>query len=192
MKAKRGMGVLMGAALALCGCTHRLPPPENRAEQGEYRLGREDVVEVSVWRDNDLSRVVPVRPDGKIAMPLVGELQAEGKTAPELAEEIRTKLGPFVENPRVTVIVREVNARKVFVLGEVQKPGSFPLRGDMTVLQALAQAGGLAQFADPDGIVLVREHDGKVERYNVKYSDMVDGNQNRAVFLSSGDTIYVP
>ncbi len=192
MKAMRVIGGAVAAWLALSGCAHHLPPPTTRPEAGDYRIGREDVVEVVVWRDNDLTRVMPVRPDGKISLPLVGELVAEGKTTNELADEIRRQLGPFVDNPRVSVIVREVNARKFFVLGEVQKPGSFPLRGDVTVLQALAQAGGLAQFADPDGIVLVREHEGQVQRFRVRYSDLVGGDQSQAVYLAGGDTLYVP
>jgi polysaccharide export outer membrane protein len=171
-----------------------MPPPAGRAEQAEYRIGPEDVVEVSVWRDADLSRVMPVRPDGRISLPLLGELQAAGKTGPELAQEIQRRLAALVEQPRVSVIVREVNARRFYVLGEVLKPGAFPLRGEVTLLQALAQAGGLGQFADADGIVLVRSVDGQEQRYQIKYSQLVEGSGSGAgtIYLSGGDTIYVP
>jgi polysaccharide export outer membrane protein len=184
----------LALAMSTASCAHRPPPPSGAREvTDEYRIGREDVVEVAVWRDNDMTRVVPVRPDGKISLPLLGEVNAAGKTGPELAEEIQKRLIPYVENPRVSVIVREINAQRFFVLGEVQKPGSFPLRGDTTVLQALAQAGGLAQFADPDGIVLVRrDADGSEHRYGVKYSQLVDGDRGNPLYLSSGDTLYVP
>jgi polysaccharide export outer membrane protein len=182
---------LVAAALAFAGCTKHVPPPDTNAQAAEYRIGREDVVEVSVWHDADLSRTMPVRPDGKISLPLLGELQAQGKTAPELASEIQQKLTPWVEKPKVSVIVREINAPRFSVIGEVVKPGIYPLRGRITVLQALAQAGGFNPFADQDGIVIVRERGSKIERYTVSYSDLV-ADQGAAVFLDAGDTLYVP
>ena len=194
MMAKRWAGAaVLTAALALVGCEKRVPPPmtEPKAE-AEYHIGRADVLEVSVWRDNDLTRQLPVRPDGKISMPLIGEVVAQGRTAPELAAEIGEKLKPFVENPRVAVIVREVNAPRFNVIGEVQKPGSYAMRGNVTVLQALSEAGGFNQFADQDGIVIVRNSGAKTQRYTIKYSELVQGDGNGAVYLDQGDTLYVP
>lgn len=193
MKAKRWAGAaVMAAALALVGCEKRVPPPTTQPVESEYHIGRADVLEVSVWRDNDLTRTVPVRPDGKISMPLIGEVVAQGKTAVELQNEIATKLKPYVEDPKVAVIVREVNAPQFSVIGEVQKPGSYPLRGNVTVLQALSQAGGFNQFADQDGIVIVRQSGEKTQKYNVKYSDLVSGDGHGSVYLDQGDTVYVP
>lgn len=193
MKAGRWAGgAVMAAALALAGCGRHVPPPQAEPQQqAEYHIGRQDVLEVAVWHDNDLSRTVPVRPDGKISLPLLGELDAQGKTAPQLAQEIQKKLTPYVENPKVTVIVREVNAPRFSVMGEVQKPGTYALRGDVTVLEALAEAGGFNQFADQDGIVIVRQKGAKTERYTVSYSDLTSGDGS-AVFLAPGDAIYVP
>lgn len=176
------------ALLALASCAHGGPPPK---EEGplEYLVGREDVLDISVWRDADLSRTVPVRPDGRISLPLVGELQAEGKTAAALAEEIRTKLAPYIEDPRVAVMVREVNAPKFFVIGEVARPGGYPLRGRTTVLQALSVAGGPNEFASRGSIVVVRE--GGRKRYPVDFSEIVDSPERDFVLLP-GDTIVVP
>lgn len=194
MKAGRWVGgAVMAAALALAGCGRHTPPPQAEPQQqAEYHIGREDVLEVAVWRDNDLSRTIPVRPDGKISLPLLGELEAQGKTAPQLAEEIQKKLQPYVENPKVTVIVREVNAPRFSVMGEVQKPGSYALRGNVSLLEALAQAGGFNQFADQGGIVIVRTSNGKTQKYTVSYSDLVGGDGNGPVYLAPGDAIYVP
>jgi len=182
---------LLAASLFWVGCGKNVPPPQTGPQQSEYQIGREDVLDVSVWRDADLSREVPVRPDGKISLPLLGDVVAEGKTARELAKEISTKLQPYIDAPRVAVIVKQVNAPRFNVIGEVQKPGTFPLRGNLTVLDALSEAGGFNPFADQGGIVIVR-HDGqKTERYKVSYSDLVSGDE-RAVYLVPGDTIYVP
>jgi polysaccharide export outer membrane protein len=187
------MAVVVAVGM-LGGCSHRVPPPETPiTSAGAYRIGPEDVIEVAVWRDNDMSRVVPVRPDGRISLPLLGELDAVDKTAPELATEIQQKLTPFVEGtPKVSVIVREVNSPRFFVLGEVQKPGVFPMRGGVTVLQALAQAGGLATYADAEGIVIVRQVKDREARYSVRYSDLVNQDNRLPMYLDKGDTIYVP
>ncbi|MBS2028819.1 MAG: polysaccharide biosynthesis/export family protein [Deltaproteobacteria bacterium] len=181
------------AALALSGCATTSAPPAQPQTLTEYHIGREDVLEVSVWHSEDLSRTLPVRPDGKISLPLLGELTAQGKTAGELAGEIQQKLRPYVEDPKVAVIVREVNAPRFHVIGEVQKPGTFPLRGSVTLLQALAAAGGFNPFADQDAITIVRQQEGQAtQRYTVRYSDMVKGNKGDAIYLDAGDTIYVP
>jgi len=181
------------AALAFSGCVTTQVPPNLPQQMSEYRIGREDVLEVSVWHSEDLSRTLPVRPDGKISLPLLGEIMAQGKTGPELAAEIQQKLVPYVENPKVAVIVREVNAPRFHVIGEVQKPGTYPLRGNVTILQALAAAGGFNPFADQNGIVIVRQQEGQAtQRYTIRYSDLVGGVKGDAIYLDAGDTIYVP
>ena len=180
-------------ALQLAGCAHEQPPPPVAAAAADepYRIGREDVLDISVWRDADLSRTLPVRPDGFITLPMAGEIQAEGRTTVELEQDISRRLEKYIQSPRVTVMVREVNSARVFVTGEVQKPGAFPLRGNVSVLQALAMAGGLTEFADRNGMVVIRGSNGP--RIPVRYSDLVDRRGQGADFpLQAGDTVVVP
>jgi polysaccharide export outer membrane protein len=181
---------LLLLALSGPGCAHDARLPSGESGPREYLIGREDLLDVSVWRDPDLSRVVPVRPDGKISLPLLGELRAEGKTAAVLAREIADGLGPYIQSPRVAVIVREVNAPRFFVIGEVPHPGGFPLRGRTTVLQALALAGGPNEFADRSGIVVLRAGVAS-DRYFVDYALLVK-DPTKDFAIAPGDTIVVP
>ena len=174
------------------GCASAPTALPQSVAAGEYRIGLDDVVEVAVWRDGDLSRTVPVRPDGKISLPLVGEVPAAGRTAEELQLDIVHRLEPYLTGPKVTVIVKEINAPRFFVMGEVTHPGAFPLRSPVTVLQGLAQAGGLAEFADQNAIVLLRNAGEGVHRYSLRYDDLVEGKPEKAVFLAPGDTLVVP
>jgi polysaccharide export outer membrane protein len=178
-------------ALGLAGCAHKTRVPVASNDE-PYRIGREDVLDVSVWRDADLSRTIPVRPDGFISLPMVGEVKAEGKTPVELEKELKTKLTAFVVEPKVTVIVREVNSSRVFITGEVTHPGAYPIRGRTSVVQAIALAGGFSDFASSDGIVVLRNN--SKEKYPVRYSDLVDADDKERVqfFLMPGDTIVVP
>lgn len=180
------------AVLVLGGCAQNRKAVKPHDPDQPFRIGREDVLDVSVWRDADLSRTLPVRPDGMITMPIVGELVAAGKTPSELAGEIRTKLQAYVQDPKVTVIVREVNSSQVFVTGEVARPGSYPLRGRLSVLQAVALAGGLTAFADANAIVVIRkgEDGGQIP---VRYGDILaeEGEKND-IPLAPGDTVVVP
>jgi len=181
--------VVLGLLL-LSGCAHRTAKVDNSDEP--YRIGREDVLDVAVWRDADLSRTLPVRPDGFISLPMVGEVRAEGRTPNELADELREALKAYVQEPRVTVIVREVNSSRVFITGEVANPGAYPLRGRVSILQAIALAGGFTDFANSDRITVIRTDD-KGGKIPVRYSDLIsnkDGTQE--VILRPGDTIVVP
>jgi polysaccharide export outer membrane protein len=179
-------------ALALiAGCAHETTPPPSMA-LNEYVIGREDVIDVQVWKDPTLSAKVPVRPDGKISLPMVGEVSAEGRTAPDLKKEITERLKPFVESPVVGVMVTEINAAKFFVLGEVAHPGAFPVRGPCNVIQALALAGGPTEFASPRSVVVIRRgKDGVEHRFKVDARDVLAGNA-RAISLLPGDTVFVP
>ena len=153
----------------------------------EYRLGAEDVVEVSVWKEPGLSTTAPVRPDGKISVPVAGELVAEGRTTRQLEQEITNRLKGLVTSPIVSVIVKEVHASRFYVVGEVQKPGVYPLRGRTDALQAIAIAGGLTEFADGDDITIYRRlPDGKEERLGFSY-----GASGSRVALYPGDTVVV-
>jgi polysaccharide biosynthesis/export protein len=188
----RAMAVVGFGVLLLSGCAHEQTVKVDNSER-PFRIGREDVLDIAVWRDADLSRVLPVRPDGYITMPMAGEVMAAGKTPTELADEIKAKLSPFVQDPRITVIVREVNSSRVFVTGEVTHPGVYPLRGRVSLLQIIAQAGGFTDFADSDDIVVIRADD-KTRHIPIRYSDMVkaDAEGERDLILRPGDTIVVP
>ena len=135
----RAMAVVGFGLLLLTGCAHQQTPKVDNTER-PFRIGREDVLDIAVWRDADLSRVLPARPDGFITMTMAGEVMAAGKTPTELEQEIKSKLSPFVQEPRVTVIVREVNSSRVFVTGEVTHPGVYPLRGRVSLLRPAKNA----------------------------------------------------
>jgi polysaccharide export outer membrane protein len=184
----RSVGFWMaGAALIAAGCAHHAQVQEDQVQQiSEFRLSREDVIEVSVWKEPELSRTMPIRPDGKVTMPLIGEVQAEGLKPQELEQNVQKALTSYVRDPHVTVIVHDVNGARVFVTGMVGHPGSFPLRNSMNVLQALALAGGLAEFADRGGIAVLHA-DGK--RLEVDYDDLVNGRSR--VTLAPGDIVVV-
>lgn len=189
MKAWLIGGVL---ALAACGSSVKSQKPDPRPEAGEYRIGREDVLEVVVWHEPELTRVVPVRPDGRISLPLAGEVEAAGKTPAELQAGLAKALGPYIQDAAVAVLVREINGTRVFVLGEVTRPGGFPLRGPMTVVQAIALAGGRTEFAGGAVHWLREKPDGKTDRVQLSFDDLVKGEAAGALWLRGGDVLYVP
>jgi polysaccharide export outer membrane protein len=135
---------------------------------------------------------VIVRPDGKISIPLVQDIQAEGYTAFELADRIHQRLLPYIKDPNVSVIVKQINAPKFSVIGYVNKPGTYPMRGDVTILQALSEAGGFTPFASPRKIKLVRNIGGKQEIRVFNYYDLIDKGGEGSFLLKSGDAIVVP
>lgn len=185
-------GWMVLGLLLLSGCVHQATARVDNSDQ-PYRIGREDVLDVAVWRDADLSRTLPVRPDGFISLPMVGEVRAEGRTPTELSDEIREALKPYVQEPRVTVVVREVNSSRVFITGEVAHPGAYPLRGRVSILQAIALAGGFTDFADRDGILVLRRSGSDGSTISVSYNDLVDApEKNEPLMLRPGDTIVVP
>jgi len=169
------------------------PPPQAVSQAGqEYRMGPEDVLRISVWENKELTLDLVVRPDGKISMPLIQDVVAEGQTAMELGNTIHQRLLTFIKEPQVSVIVLQVNAPKYFVIGNVAKPGTYSLRSETSVLQALALAGGFTQFASPKNIKLIRNAAGKQEVGKVNYNNMiVEGGEGNYI-LKSGDTIVVP
>ena len=158
----------------------------------QYRIGREDVLHITVWGNEGLTMDVIVRPDGKISMPLIQDIQADGFTASELAVRIRNDLLAYIKDPNVSVVVKEINAPKFSVIGYVNKPGTYPMRGDVTVLQALAEAGGFTPFASPRKLKLVRNAGGKKEVRLINYYDMIDKDGEGSLLLKAGDTIVVP
>jgi polysaccharide biosynthesis/export protein len=169
------------------------PPPQAVSQAGpDYRMGPEDVLRISVWENKELTLDLVVRPDGKISMPLIQDVVAEGQTAMELGNTIHDKLLTFIKEPQVSVIVLQVNAPKYFVIGSVVKPGTFSLRTETSILQALALAGGFTQFASPKSIKLIRNTAGKQEVRKINYNNLIDEGGEGNFLLKSGDTIVVP
>ncbi len=158
----------------------------------EYRIGREDVLEIVVWREPELSRVMPVRPDGFIALPLAGDIEAAGKTPGELRDELTRKLAPYVRDASVAVLVREINGPRFSVLGEVAKSGTYPLRGATSVTQALATAGGPGEFAGDKVIWTRHTADGKQQHVKLSLKELMQGEAEGALWVSPGDVLYVP
>lgn len=192
--------VLGIAPVAAFGATSAAPDAaktEGRAksealDDAEYRVGVEDILGISVWRDPDLTRDVPVRPDGRISLPLLQDIEAAGKTPKELAEEIQRRLKEFLSNPSVTVIVREVNSLRAFLLGEVVRPGPVLLRSPVRLLQAIAMAGGLTQFGGRNGIVVYRKTGSGEKVIDLSYRDIVSGRKPEDnLTLEPGDTVVV-
>ena len=171
----------------------RRPASPSNGSQADpsYRLGPEDQLRISVWDNKELTLDLVVRPDGKISMPLLQDVPAEGLTAGQLAANIQEGLSAYIVNPEVTVIVLQVNAPKYFIIGYVARPGTYPLRGDTSVLQALALAGGLTQFASPRSIKLIRATRGKQELRKINYYKIIDNGEGNYL-LKPGDTIVVP
>lgn len=159
----------------------------------EYRIGPQDVVRIDVWKEPDITRTIPVRPDGKISLPLLNDVQASGLTSMQLAGSIREGLTKYLTNPQVTVTVTEINSRRIYVTGEVNRPGPLPLLPNMTVLQALSGASGFTQFAKLKGIYVLRNEAGKQVKLPFNYKDVVRGNHpEQNIPLLSGDVIVVP
>src|SRR5277367_2109571 len=158
-----------------------------------YVIGDQDVLDVSVWKEPEVSRVVPVRPDGKISLPLLNDVQAAGLTPTQLAAQITESLKKFVTNPQVTVIVTAINSQRIYILGEVNRAGAYPLLPNMTVLQGLSSAGGFTLFANLKKIYMFRMENGKQVKYPFNYKDVINGKApEENVVLKAGDTIVVP
>ena len=164
------------------------------AGNDHYLIGNEDVLAINVWKEPDVSRMVPVRSDGKISLPLIGEVQAAGRTPKELESQIAKGLRDYISEPEVTVIVQETKSRRFSILGQVQRPGSYLLNGDMRVLDAIAIAGGFRDFAKVKNIRILRQQaEGKQVSLPFNYKDVVKGtNPGQNVELQPKDTIYVP
>jgi polysaccharide export outer membrane protein len=172
------------------------PPAAARpsAAPNDYVIGPEDVLQVSVWKNDTLSRVVPVRPDGKISLPLLHDIQAAGLTAMQLRDKISKALGEFMPNPEVSVIVTDVRSFRVSVMGEVQRPGVLLLRSSTTIMEAIAMAGGFRDFASPSKIMVVRKNEnGQTEKIPFNYNRAIKTGENEDnLFLKTGDVIVVP
>lgn len=159
-----------------------------------FVIGADDVLAINVWKEPDVSRVIPVRSDGKISLPLVGEVQAGGRTPKQLEQEISSKLQSFISQPDVTVIVQQIRSQKFNILGQVVKPGSYPLTNPTTVLDAIALAGGFRDFAKQKSIYVLRQNAGGTQtRLPFNYKDVIKGkNLEQNVTLQPKDTVVIP
>ena len=158
-----------------------------------YVIGPEDVLDVTVWKEPDVSRVVPVRPDGRISLPLISDVQASGLSPVQLAAAVTERLREFLNEPKVTVIVTAINSQRVYVVGEVLRAGAFPLAPGMTVLQAISSAGGFTTFADVKKIHVLRMRDRKQIELPFNYREVLKGDRpEQNIPLEPGDTIVVP
>lgn len=159
----------------------------------KYVIGPQDVLDINVWKESELTRSVPVRPDGRISLPLLNDVQAAGLTPGQLAAQITEGLKKFITSPRVTVIVAQSNSQRVYLLGEVIRPGAYPLLPGMTVLQALSSAGGFSMFANTKKIYVLRQTGEKQEKFPFNYKEAVGGKHpEQNIVLKAGDQIVVP
>lgn len=166
--------------------------PAGVALPAGYVIGPEDLLSVVFWRDKELSADVVVRPDGKISVPLLNDVQAAGYTPEQLADVLVKSATKYIADPTATVIVKEIRSRKVYVLGEVGKPGTVPLIGEMNVLQLIATVGGLLEYADKENITIVRMENGKERRFKFNYKEVVKGKKpEQNIMLKPGDTVVV-
>jgi polysaccharide export outer membrane protein len=150
------------------------------------------VIDISVWKEADLTVSLPVRPDGNISMPLVHDIRAAGLTPMQLEADISERLKKFIQDPQVSVVVKSVNSQRVFLLGEVSHPGAVNLTAGMTVLQAISAVGGLTQFANSKRIYILRNEQGAQSKIAVRYKDALKGVEGQNLTVKAGDTIVVP
>jgi polysaccharide export outer membrane protein len=174
--------------------TKPVAPVRTSVVSTEYVIGPEDVLQVTVWKNDNLSRVVPVRPDGKISLPLLHDVQAAGLTAMQLRDKVSRALAEFMPNPEVSVIVTDIRSFRVSVMGEVQRPGVLLLKSSTTVLEAIAMAGGFRDFASPSKIVVVRRDPaGQTQKIPFNYNKAIrNGETEDNIVLKTGDVIVVP
>jgi len=166
---------------------------EVAADSDQYVIGPEDVLYIHVWREDALSRTVPVRMDGKISMPLIDEIQAAGLTPLQLKESLIQKFKQLIDNPNVSVIVSETNSFKVYVTGQVRTPGVYRLKSETSILQIISMAGGFTDWANQKKILIIRKEDGKEKRIRVNYKKIMKGDDlGSNIILKAGDTIIVP
>ncbi len=169
------------------------PPEPAGPYAGDYVIGIEDVLQIAVWKTPDLSLTVPVRPDGKISLPLIDDVQAAGLTPVQLKDALTEKWKLYVSEPEVSVIVQEINSYKVFLVGEVVRPGELRLKDRTSLAQAISLAGGFSAFAHPDKIVLLRQTGHMEVRHEINFKKVMSGDRpEQNLLLHPGDTIFIP
>jgi polysaccharide export outer membrane protein len=169
------------------------PAPTGVEVPPDYIIGAEDVLTIVFWREKDLSGDAPVRPDGRISLPLLNDVEAAGLTPDQLRVRLTELADKFISDPTVTVMVKQINSRRVYITGEVAKPGPYPLGGPTTVLQLITTAGGVREYADEKNISIIRTENGKQSRLRFNYDEVKNGkNLQQNVLLRPGDQIIVP
>ena len=183
-----------GAPIAVASLDQPARSSTSKPHDDIFVIGNDDVLAINVWKEPDISRSIPVRSDGKISLPLVGEVQAAGRTPLKLEQEIAGKLRNYISEPEVTVMVQQINSEKFNVLGQVARPGSYPLTNSATVLDAIAVAGGFRDFAKQKSIYILRQNpNGSELRIPFNYKNVVKGkNPEQNIKLEPRDTIVVP
>ena len=160
---------------------------------GDYTIGPDDILTIVFWKEKDMSSDVAVRPDGRISLPLLNDVDAAGLTPEQLRVKLAAAADKFLEEPTVTVVVKQINSRKVFITGQVPKPGPYPLTGPTNVVQLIAMAGGVLEYADSENIVIMRTVNGRPMSYEFNYKDVAKRkNLGQNIELKPGDTIIVP
>lgn len=168
-------------------------PTATSALPADYVIGAEDVLSVVFWREKEMSADVVVRPDGKISLPLLKDIQAAGYTPEQLTGVLVSAATKYVSQPNATVIVKEINSRKVFIVGQVAKPGGYPMTGNMTVLELIALSGDVLEFAKSKNMVVVRKQNDSEQRFKFNYKDVLKGKDvQQNILLKPGDTVIVP
>lgn len=162
------------------------------SKEKDYQIGKSDVLEINVWKEEALTRTVNVRKDGKITLPLIDDIQAAGRTPMELKRVIQETMSEYIESPSVTVIVQSQNSKQFYIIGEIANTGAYPLVKDLTIIQGIALAGGFTEWADRDDILLLRRNEGGNKRINIDYYEIVSGESKKQnVMLQADDTIIV-
>lgn len=167
-------------------------PFDPEAMTSSFILGAADVIHIAVWKNVDLTETVTIGPDGFISLPLLGDVHVAGMTANQLTQDLKARLGTYMTNAQVTVSMVEIHSRQVFVTGQVGKPGGYSLVAPMSVLQLIAQAGGLSTFANRKDIVILRGSGSHIQRLNFNYNNAVRGDPKQNIGLQPGDTVIVP
>ena len=182
--------LLTGAALVTAADVPK-PPAGTTPGEAEYRLGPEDVIEVFVWKEPELTTTVVIRPDGRISLPLADEIDASGKTAVELQQEITARLSKYVVKPAVNVMVKQINSLKISVLGEVRRPDVYRIKNRVTVLDAIAMAGGFTDLARPNKVIVLRNTSAGRQRIRINVKQLVADDSATPFYLQTLDTVYV-
>jgi polysaccharide export outer membrane protein len=183
-------------AVRLPNADHAGTTPNDGAQPAigtsQFTLGAADVIRVNVWKNADLSQTVTVGPDGFVSLPLLGDVHVAGMTANQLAQILSTRLSTYVVSAQVTVSVVDIRSRQVYVMGQVGKAGGYPLIAPMTVLQLIAQAGGLNTYANRKGIIILRAANGTSQKLSFNYTNAIHGDGKQNISLQPGDTVIVP
>ena len=175
------------------GISYAIEDTDHVVQGSQFHLGPEDVLEISVWKDEALTKQVVVRPDGKISFPLIGDILVTGLTVEQLQQEISKKIAVYVPDAPVTVLLQTINSAKVYVVGKVNRPGVYVMGTTLRIMQVLAMAGGMTTFAEEGDILIIREENGKQRFIEFDYGRVAGGKElERNIRLKPGDTVVVP